>query len=193
MKNIAMAILTSVLTVLYCGCQGPADGHNNDVHQDLSYQQDSVSVGGNNSMDYIVKETISANITGADSIVVFSLYSNNEKKSLFSVAIGGNVEYLSDSILSLGNHITALFTFADYSQVDQIFYILSDCDTNTFIQSGRINLPSLGMTMDAVKSLTIDSISVDSIYISGMDIKFATEVLSLDCDSNRIINYYDYQ
>ena len=87
MKNIAMAILTSVLTVLYCGCQGPADGHNNDVHQDLSYQQDSVSVGGNNSMEYIVKETISANITGADSIVVFSLYSNNEKKSLFSVQL----------------------------------------------------------------------------------------------------------
>lgn len=193
MKNIAIAIFTGVLAILFWGCHRPSNGQITDSRHKPACQPDSVSDEVNSPLIYIVKDSVTTDITGIDSLIMYSLFRNNEKKSLFSVANGGNIEYLSDSILCLDNQDMAMFTFADYSQVNQVFYIIFNCDKQKFIQSGRINLPYLGMRINDVKFLCIDSITVDSIYISGKEIDFAIETQSLDCDSNRIINYYEYQ
>lgn len=193
MKDIAIAIFISILTVAFFGCHRSSNGHGADSQSGPASQQDSISNVVYSPLTYIVKDSVAVDITGVDSLIMYSLFRNNEMKSLFSVAKGGNIVCLSDSILCLDNQDMAMFTFADYSQEDQILYILFNCDKQKFIQSGRINLPYLGKGIDDAKSLCIDSITVDSIYISSKGIDFATEVLSLDCDSNRIINYYEYQ
>lgn len=191
MRNIT--ILTSVLTVLFCGCSYESSNNRDTDLNKLLSPQDSVPDKVDRILIDIGQDSVLADIVGVDSLIVFSLYRDDEKKYLFSVANGGSVECLSDSILSFDNQTTVMFTFADYSQVDQIFYILFNCDKNTFIQSGRINLSHMGMTINDAKSFCIDSIAVDSIYISSPDINFATDVLPIDCDSNKIINYYEYQ
>lgn len=193
MKNIVLVIFTGVLTVLFWGCQKSSNGNITDCQHNPACQQDSVSDEVNSSPTYIVKDSVTTDITSIDSLIMYSLFRNNEKESLFSVANGGNIECLSDSILCLDNQDMAVFTFADYSQTDQIFYILFNCNKQEFIQSERINLPYLGMRINDANLLCIDSITADSIYISGKGIDFTAEALSLDCDSNRIINYYEYQ
>lgn len=193
MKNIAIAIFISILTVAFFGCHRSSNGHGADSQPGPASQQDSISNVVYSPLTYIVKDSVAVDITGVDSLIMYSLFRNNEMKSLFSVAKGGNIVCLSDSILCLDNQDMAMFTFADYSQTDQIFYILFNCNKQEFIQSERINLPYLGMRINDANLLCIDSITADSIYISGKGIDFTAEALSLDCDSNRIINYYEYQ
>ena len=47
--------------------------------------------------------------------------------------------------------------------------------------------------MSEYKSLRIDSLTDDSIYISSPVADISVESIKLDCDTARIINYYEYQ
>ena len=192
MKTTAIAILISLSATFLCGCRRPSTERDTAPGLESVCRQDSDSKALDDTSIRIIRDTVKSDISGVDSMIVFSLQRNKRKEPLFRLAKGGNIECIADSFLCIGNHMVSSLKFSDYSQVDQIFFILFDCDRDTFVQSGRINLPYLGMTMDDSGSLCVDSISADSIYIDG-PVDIATEALRLDCDSNRVINYYEYQ
>lgn len=175
MKNLAYLIFGCVMTSIFYGCQNPTSA--------------------NRRVDEfrIIHDTIKADIDGADSLIVVALSENNEDKILFKIAQGGNVECIADTIEIINGVCIARFTLADYSQEDQIFYLLYNIVDENFIQSERINLALFGKTMLDYASLKIDHISPDSIYITSIGGTWAVGLQSIDCDTNKIINYYEYQ
>lgn len=185
MKTTAIAILTIMLAATMYSCLHLPTTSTADV--------ETLTRGEVTDTICIARDAITADIPGVDSLVTFSLCSPSGKEPLFSVAPGGNIEHLADTILTYSNGSIAAFTFADYFQTDQIFYIWYDCQDKSIRQSERINLPCMYLTDDNLHTLQIDSITADSVYVHGRDLSTAARVTALDCDSSRIINYYEYR
>ncbi len=195
MKKLSYIIFLTTVLFTLTGCHQSSSEQKTDVRLESDCSYDISPTDNAESILSIDKKTIKVQIDGVDSLLVITLHDNDSttNKNLFNIAKGGNIECINDTIVNIRNQWIAQFTLADYSQENQIFYILYNCDMDTLLQSGRINLPYFGKSIDGYKSLILDGITADSIHISSSDIDFAIESLSLDCDSDKIINYYEYR
>jgi hypothetical protein len=170
MRRTAYIILTCLATFLLHGC-----GHKTRALE-------------------IFRLSSACDINGVDSLETYSVGTDTASASpLFHIAKGGQIECIADTVVTLDGIRTALFTLADFSQEDQIFYILFRPDTDSIFQSGRVNLPLLGNSIAEYRKLTIDRISAGSMRVGNGTKSISVRTLRLDCDSNRIINYYEYQ
>ena len=194
MKNLAYLIFGCVMTSIFYGCQNPMPtNRKSDEALDTEHTKTVDIDSANIPACRVKRDTIKADIEKVDSLIVVALCDNSGDKILFKIAQGGNVECIADTIEIIGDVCIARFTLADYSQEDQIFYLLYNIVDENFIQSERINLALFGKTIMDYASLKINHISPDSIYITSIGGTCAVGLQSIDCDTNKIINYYEYQ
>lgn len=194
-----MRVLVYILFIIgglfmFGGCKQTASRHTDSMPADSS----NVKVQDNISPETditIIKELNKSETIGTDSLLSYILLMDSTKRRIFDIATGGNIECLDDTIFNLDEVNLAVFTIADYSQIDQMYYVIYDINKDTRLQSARINLPDIGMRISEWKKLSIGEVETDSILITSSDKKtrFRVESMKLDCDSNRIINYYEYQ
>ena len=194
MKNTLYLVLVMVCALFSVGCgRSEADEKTAvKISLDQSLTTDSDSVLQNDII--ICCQTVKSDITGVDSLQSYYLKDSADVlERMFTIAKGGNIECLADSFAVIDGSKFVIFTVADYSQEDQIYYILFNSTVDSLYQSERINLATAGMSMSEYKSLRIDSLTDDSIYISSPVADISVESIKLDCDTARIINYYEYQ
>lgn len=188
--------LLLLIAATFNGCGNPSStiaegqgGHNSEL------SEESVNDGDTVLSQSIRVQRSSCDIARVDSLDTFSYYIENKSKALFSIAIGGNIECIKDSIVYLNNEPKALFTIADYGQEDQIYYIIYQPERDTIVQSERINLPFFGVHINDFRKIEVSKIESDSIQIeiSGVDKSIKVGLMQLDCDSLRVVNYFEYQ
>lgn len=194
MRRTAYIILTCLATFLLHGCGDASQRHGNLTRPGQEEEPCAESDTGKTRALEIFRLSSVCDINGVDSLETYSVGTDTASASpLFHIAKGGQIECIADTVVILDGIRTALFTLADFSQEDQIFYILFRPDTDSVFQSGRVNLPLLGNSIAEYRKLTIDSISAGSMRVGNGTKSISVRTLRLDCDSNRIINYYEYQ
>lgn len=198
MRNLPELILICLTAFIINGCRHSTSSESSG--EGRRYVSDSVMAIDTSAVYRqgelpILRHTVDAGIAGVDSLEVFAVYDGNDSraKRLFAIAKGGNIECVDDSVIYVGEKAVGLFAIADYSQEDQMFYLLFFPGSGNIRQSGRINLRWIGKTMADYDRLVLDSISPDSLYVSIAGKRLSVEMSELDCDSSRIINYYEYQ
>lgn len=185
--------LFSLIAIL-TGCTMKSAGeHNNSSEDTCIVSQDSID----HFIPYIDFQTLSSDILGVDSIIEYSyIGAINNTKILFRIAKGGNIECISDTLLYLDNRPLWTFTIADYSQTDQLFYVVYEIDVDSIYQTERVNLPYIGKTISDHKKLELVNVSnADLFSIKSLDPDTIIDIdkMPLDCDESGIINYYEYQ
>lgn len=136
--------------------------------------------------------TIESDIENIDSVMII----RTNESELFKIALGGNVELLSDTIIKAGGVDVGVLTLADYFQNDQIFYVLYDSKDLALYQSEKLYLPLIEMEIRDYNLLDSITISGDSIMIMSRERpKICTSLCidTLQCDTNGIINFYEFE
>jgi len=135
---------------------------------------------------------ITSDIDGIDSLMVVKADSIN----LFNIALGGNTEILSDTVISIDNNNINLITLADYFQDNQIFFVLFNPSDYTTYQTEKLYLPYIGMDISEYNQLDSISISEDSLFIASTNrpgIRRSLLLDSIQCNENGIINFYEFE
>lgn len=141
------------------------------------------------------KMTIASDISGVDSLLQINWRLTEEKISqpLFYVACGGDLEYLTDTLIhkeSEGDF--AVISIADYFQEHQLFYVVYDIRNDQLKQSRRIYLPNWGIS--AFSEVRITDVTTDSLSLKTSTGMMKTEKLEpLVYNQHRIINYYEIE
>lgn len=141
------------------------------------------------------KITIASDISDVDSLLQVKWKLNEREPSqwLFDIARGGNLEYLTDTIIQKASDGDfAVISIADYFQEHQLFYIIYDIQNNQLKQSKRIYLPNWDIS--AFSEIQITDVTKDSLYIKTSAGMKKTEKLDpLVYDQHKIINYYEFE
>lgn len=194
MKNTLYLVIVMACALFSVGCGRSVADEKTVVKagSDLSVATDSDNVSQRDIV--ICCQTVATDVIGVDSLQSYYMKDSADVlERMFTIAKGGNIECLADSFAVIGGSKFVIFTVADYSQEDQIYYILFNSTVDSLYQSERINLATAGISISDYKSLRIDSLTDDSIYISSPVADISVESIKLDCDTARIINYYEYQ
>lgn len=141
------------------------------------------------------KITIASDISSVDSLlqVKWELNERGSSQLLFYIACGGNLEYLTDTIIQKASDSDfAVISIADYFQEHQLFYIIYDRQNNQLKQSKRIYLPNWDIS--AFSEIQITDVTTDSLSLkTSAGIKKTEKLESLVYDQHKIINYYEFE
>lgn len=129
---------------------------------------------------------------GIDSLTIISANGNE----LFKIAEGGDLELLTDTVVKMDGGNIGIVMLADHFQENQIFYVIYNPNDSVLLQSTRLYLPNIGIDVTQYKqldSITLvgDSLSVKSHTIP--EINFSLALDTLICNSDGIINYYEFE
>lgn len=140
------------------------------------------------------KKTLPSGRTEFDSVLQIS-WSSEEGQDimLYTVAGGGNLEYLCDTILQEKGEVRyAVMQLADYFQEGQLFYIVYDVLQNRLKQSPRLSLVDEGvMTFSALRASRINGDTLWLMEDGGRHIGCRLDTLV--CGTDKVINYYEYE
>lgn len=134
---------------------------------------------------------ITSDIDGIDSLMVVKA----DNIDLFKIALNGNTELLSDTVISIGNNNINLIILADYFQDNQIFYILFNPSDYTTYQTEKLYLPYIGMEISEYNQLNSISMTRDSLYVISKkrpEVHCSLLLDSIQCDENGILNFYEF-
>lgn len=141
------------------------------------------------------KITIASDISDVDSLLQVKWVLNEREPSplLFYIACGGNLEYLTDTIIQKASDGGfAVISIADYFQEHQLFYIIYDIQNNQLKQSKRIYLPNWDIS--TFSEIQITDVTTDSLSLKTSAGMMKTEKLEqLVYDQHKIINYYEFE
>lgn len=129
---------------------------------------------------------------GLDSITIISV----NGKGLFKIADGGNIELLTDTVVTIGKTDLGIITLADYFQDNQIFYVIYNPTDSVSLQSERLYLPYIGMDITQYKQLDSITLVGDSLSVKSHtrpEINLSLALDTLICNSDGIINYYEFE
>lgn len=132
------------------------------------------------------------NPDGPDSLTIISANS----KELFKIAEGGNLQYLTDTVVKMDGSNIGIITLADYFQDNQIFYVLYNPIDSVSLQSARLYLPYVGLNISQYNQLNSLTISGDSLLIKSTlrkDINLTLPLDTLVCNKEGIINFYELE
>ena len=135
---------------------------------------------------------ITSEIVGIDSLMSVKA----DDIDLFKIALGGNTELLSDTVIRIGDGNINLIILADYFQDDQVFYVLFNPSDSTTSQTEKLYLPYMGLDISDYKQLDSFLIAGDSLYVSSKSCAEPHCALRLDtiqCNENGILNYYEFE
>lgn len=141
------------------------------------------------------KTTIASGISDVDSLLQVKWGVNDRKPSqlLFNIACGGNLEYLTDTIIhKAADEDFAIISIADYFQEHQLFYIIYDIQNNQLKQSRRIYLPNWDIS--AFSKIQITDVTTDFLYLkTSAGIMKSEKLEPMVYDQHKIINYYEFE
>lgn len=141
------------------------------------------------------KITIASDISSVDSLlqVKWELNERGSSQLLFYIACGGNLEYLTDTIIQKASDSDfAVISIADYFQEHQLFYIIYDRQNNQLKQSKRIYLPNWDIS--AFSEIQTTDVTTDSLSLkTSAGIKKTEKLEPLVYDQHKIINYYEFE
>lgn len=141
------------------------------------------------------KTTIASDISGVDSLlqVRWELDKQNHSKLLFYIAYGGDLEYLTDTIIHKDfDRDFAVISIADYFQEYQLFYIVYDIQNNQLKQSKRIYLPNWDIS--AFSEIQITDVNMDFLSLkTSTGIMKSEKLEPLVYNQHKIINYYEFE
>lgn len=129
---------------------------------------------------------------GIDSLTILSANGNE----LFKIAEGGNLEFLTDTVVKRDATNIGIITLADYFQENQIFYVIYNPNDSVLLQSTRLYLPYIGMDMTQYKQLDSITLVGDSLYVKShtrLEINLSLALDTLICNGDGIINYYEFE
>lgn len=135
---------------------------------------------------------ITSGTDGVDSLMTVKA----DDIDLFKIALGGNTELLSDTVIRMDGEDINVITLADYFQDDQIFYILFNPSDHATYQTEKVYLPYLGLDISRYKRLDSFLITGDSLYVSSENCPEARCALRLDsiqCNDDGILNYNEFE
>lgn len=155
-----------------------------------------------NSVDELCAETVDSivlaisgisNFTnGVDSLTIISANGNE----LFKIAEGGDLELLADTVVKMDAVNIGIVTLADYFQENQIFYVIYNPNDSVLLQSTRLYLPYIGMDVTQYKQLDSITLVGDSLSVKSHtrpEINLSLALDTLICNSDGIINYYEFE
>lgn len=131
-------------------------------------------------------------IDGVDSLTIISANGNE----LFKIAEGGNLEFLTDTVVKKGPTNVGIITLADYFQDNQIFYVIYNPIDSVLLQSARLYLPYVGLDIKQYRQLNSITFAGDSLLIKShikSDINLSLALDTLICNRDGIINYYEFE
>lgn len=140
------------------------------------------------------KVTIASGISGVNSLLQVKWEHNRQELSeLFNIACGGDLEYLSDTVIHKKyDGDFAVISIADYFQEHQLFYIVYDIRNKQLKQSKRIYLPNWDIS--AFSEIQITDVIMDTLYLKTSAGVMKMEKLEpLVYDQHKIINYYEFE
>lgn len=135
---------------------------------------------------------IKAHFEGVDSLTVLSVNGNE----LFKIADGGNIELLTDTVVTIEKTDLGIITLADYFQDNQIFYVIYNSTDSVSLQSERLYLPYIGMDITQYKQLDSITLNGDSLLIKSLtrpEIALSLALDTLNYNNDCIINYYEFE
>ncbi len=135
---------------------------------------------------------ITSDIDGIDSLMVVKA----DNTDLFKIALGGNTELLSDTVICIDNNNINLITLADYFQDNQIFYVLFNPSDYTTYQTEKLYLPYVEMEISEYNQLDSISMTSDSLYMTSKkcpEVCCSLRLDSIQCDENGILNFYEFE
>ena len=146
--------------------------------------------------EYTVNTSIDDSpVEGVDSVMTISLNDHNGSRELYKIAMGGNLDYLSDTVIYNTQLCGAIICLADYFQDDQVMFTVSDLNSDAQFVSERLRLPVLGLDMSQYRNLTVVSVTRDSISVADKVSEMSTTVAlsQMSCGVDYILNYYEFQ
>lgn len=129
---------------------------------------------------------------GIDSLTIISANGNE----LFKIAESGDLDLLADTVVKMDAANIGIVTLADYFQENQIFYVIYNPDDSVLLQSTRLYLPSIGMDVTQYKQLDSITLVGDSLSVKSHtrpEINLSLALDTLICNSDGIINYYEFE
>lgn len=141
------------------------------------------------------KTTIASDISNVDSLlqVKWGINEREPSKLLFYIACGGDLEYLSDTIIhKASDGDFAVISIADYFQEHQLFYIIYDIKNNQLKQSKRIYLPNWDVS--AFSEIQIRDVTRGFLSLkTSKGIMKSEKLEPLVYNQHKIINYYEFE
>lgn len=185
---IRIFITSAILSLLLTACASERQNSEKDSN-DVPVEDSHVE-----TVDSIVFEVFGmSNITnGIDSITILSANGNE----LFRIAEGGNLELLADTVVKIDAANIGIITLADYFQENQIFYVIYNPNDSVLLQSSRLYLPYIGMGVTQYKQLDSIILAGDSLFVKSHtrpEINLSLALDTLICNSDGIINYYEFE
>lgn len=141
------------------------------------------------------KTIIASDTPGVDSLLQIEWGRNGQESSslLFYIACGGDLEYLTDTIIHKDSEESfAIISIGDYFQEQQLFYIVYDIQNNQLKQSKRIYLPN--WELSDFSEVQIANVSSDSLFLkTSMGMIKPEKLEPLVYNQHKIINYYEFE